>query len=147
MKSLNEMEILLQKLTLYELVLGSIGLIAGLVIANLITIPIKDIDIIGTPISIAANIIFSCVGVAVAAGKKNENFIDSMKGRIADAKSGSVRAECKILDTSVIIDGRIVDICRSGFIEGELIVPSFVMEELRNIVLRIPLSVTVAGVA
>lgn len=133
MKSLNEMEVFLQKLTLYELVLGSIGLIAGLVIANLVTIPIKDIDIIGTPISIAANIIFSCVGVAVAAGKKNENLIDSMKGKATDARSRSARAECKILDTSVIIDGRIIDICRSGFIEGELIVPSFVLEELRHI--------------
>jgi uncharacterized protein YacL len=133
MKSLDEMEVFLQKLTLYELVLGSIGLIAGLVIANLVTIPIKDIDIIGTPISIAANVIFSCAGVAVAVGKKNESLIDSMRGRAADARSRGARAECKILDTSVIIDGRIVDICRSGFIEGELIVPSFVLEELRHI--------------
>ncbi len=133
MKSLDEMEAFFQKLTLYELVLSSIGLIAGLVIANLVTIPIKDIDIIGTPISIAANIIFSCVGVAVAAGKKNENLFDSMKGRTSGAKNGSIQTECKILDTSVIIDGRIVDICRSGFIEGELIVPSFVLEELRHI--------------
>jgi len=56
-----------------------------------------------------------------------------MRGRAADARSRGARAECKILDTSVIIDGRIVDICRSGFIEGELIVPSFVLEELRHI--------------
>ncbi len=133
MKSLDEMEAVLQKLTLYELVLSSIGLIAGLVIANLVTIPIKDIDIIGTPISISANVIFSCVGVAVAAGKKNENLFDSMRGKTAGAKGSSVQTGCKILDTSVIIDGRIVDICRSGFIEGELIVPSFVLEELRHI--------------
>lgn len=39
----------------------------------------------------------------------------------------------KILDTSVIIDGRIYDLSKSGFIEGELIIPSFVLEELRHI--------------
>ncbi len=39
----------------------------------------------------------------------------------------------KILDTSVIIDGRIADICRTGFIEGPLVIPEFVLEELQHI--------------
>ena len=39
----------------------------------------------------------------------------------------------KILDTSVIIDGRIADICKTGFIEGTLVIPGFVLEELRHI--------------
>ncbi len=39
----------------------------------------------------------------------------------------------KILDTSVIIDGRVLEICRTGFLEGDLIVPSFVLDELRHI--------------
>ncbi|NLK86209.1 MAG: TRAM domain-containing protein [Clostridiaceae bacterium] len=134
MEALDRMELLIQRLTLYELTISSIGLIIGLVIANLVTIPIKDIDIIGTPVSIAANILFSCLGIAVAAGKKNENFFSAIKGKAlegSDAEKKSI--EPKILDTSVIIDGRIVDICRSGFIDGELIVPSFVLDELRHI--------------
>lgn len=133
MTSLDKMEIFLQKLTLYELVVSSIGLIVGLVIANLVTIPIKDINIIGTPISIVANILFSCIGIAVATGKKNENLFDSVRGRASGTKTASALSGLKILDTSVIIDGRIVDICRSGFIEGELVIPSFVLEELRHI--------------
>jgi uncharacterized protein YacL len=133
MEGLDKLESFVQKLTLYELVLSSIGLIVGLVIANLVTIPIKDIEIIGTPISIVANILFSCLGVAVAAGKKNENFLESMKGKASLPKQAEGRAEPKVLDTSVIIDGRIVDIIRSGFIEGELVVPGFVLEELRHI--------------
>lgn len=133
LKALDEFELFVQKLTLYELVLSSIGLIIGLVIANLVTIPIKDIDIIGTPVSIAANILFSCLGVAIAAGKKNENFFDSMKGKASSQKQAEGRQEPKVLDTSVIIDGRIVDIVRSGFIEGELVVPGFVLDELRHI--------------
>lgn len=130
--ALDKMELFLQKLTMYELVVSSIGLVVGLVIANLVTIPIKDIAIIGTPISIIANILFSCLGVAVAAGKRNENLFDSIRGKVT-GKDASRVSEPKILDTSVIIDGRIVDICRSGFIEGELVIPSFVLEELRHI--------------
>lgn len=44
---------------------------------------------------------------------------------------GAVRP--KLLDTSVIIDGRILDVCRTGFLEGELVVPQFVLDELRHI--------------
>ena len=42
-------------------------------------------------------------------------------------------ANCKILDTNVIIDGRIADVCRTGFLEGTLYVPGFVLEELQHI--------------
>ena len=38
----------------------------------------------------------------------------------------------KVLDTSVIIDGRIADICKTGFIEGKLIIPKFVLDELQH---------------
>ena len=41
--------------------------------------------------------------------------------------------QSKILDTNVIIDGRIADVCRTGFIEGPLYVPGFVLEELQHI--------------
>ena len=132
MESLDRLELFIQKLTLYEMMVGSVGLIIGLIIANLVTIPIKNIDIIGTPVSIVVNILFGCLGVAVAAGKKNENIFESFRGRASDG-AGKGRSDPKILDTSVIIDGRIIDICRSGFIEGELIVPSFVLDELRHI--------------
>jgi uncharacterized protein YacL len=43
------------------------------------------------------------------------------------------RVEPKILDTSVIIDGRVADICRSGFLEGQLVIANFVLDELRHI--------------
>ena len=39
----------------------------------------------------------------------------------------------KILDTSVIIDGRIVDVCETGFLDGTLLVPQFVLRELQQI--------------
>lgn len=52
-----------------------------------------------------------------------------------DKNAPMLQSDCsnKILDTSVIIDGRIADICKSGFIDGTLIIPGFVLEELRHI--------------
>jgi uncharacterized protein YacL len=130
---LDKMESAVQRMTLYELGISAIGLIAGLIIANLIAIPINKVDVIGVPISIVINILFGCIGIGLALGKRNEMLFDSLKGKGGSQKSGRNHSEPKVLDTSVIIDGRIVDICRSGFIEGELIVPSFILEELRHI--------------
>lgn len=49
------------------------------------------------------------------------------------AANTQAQASCKLLDTSVIIDGRIADICDTGFIEGTLLIPVFVLEELQHI--------------
>src|SRR5690606_10354553 len=54
---LDRLEMYIQQMTLYELVVGSVGLIVGLIIANLISIPIKNIDLIGTPVSIVLNML------------------------------------------------------------------------------------------
>lgn len=128
LKLLDKVEATLQKMTIYELTVSAVGLIAGLVVANLISIPINKINIIGLPLSIITNVLFACTGIGIALGKRHESFYDSAKGI---AKSNGM--ESKLLDTSVIIDGRIVDICRSGFLEGQLVIPSFVLEELRRI--------------
>ena len=52
-----------------------------------------------------------------------------------------------MLDTSVIIDGRIFDLCKTGFIEGTIVIPEFVLEELRHIAdsARITSSATAGG--
>jgi uncharacterized protein YacL len=119
----------LQKITLYELLIGACGLIAGLVIANLISIPLFKIDVVGVPISIIINILFGICGVYFSVIKKNENIFDGALGR----KRGSAAHSAKLVDTSSIIDGRILDLSRTGFLEGELVVPGFVLEELRHL--------------
>ena len=125
-ESVDKAEQIIQKITLYELMMGIAGLILGLIIANLISIPIVKIDLIGVPISIIINVLFGISGIYFAVIKKNENVFDSMGKR----KKAS---EVKLLDTSVIIDGRILDISRTGFLEGELVIPGFVLEELRHL--------------
>ena len=123
-KVLDKLDYTIQNMTLYELTVSSAGLVIGLIVANLIAIPFNKLNVVGVPISIAINFLFGCMGIAVATGKRNEPLFGS---------KGYGKNEPKVMDTSVIIDGRIVDIIRAGFLEGELIVPGFVLEELRHI--------------
>ncbi|MCX7710025.1 MAG: TRAM domain-containing protein [Clostridia bacterium] len=132
LNALDKFENRIQSMTLYELAISVVGLIAGLIVANLLAIPISRLEIIGLPLSIISNILFACLGIAISTGKKNEHLMDSFKNNRGNS-AGKNTSGPKLLDTSVIIDGRIVDICRTGFIEGELVIPEFVLEELRHI--------------
>ncbi|KNY30362.1 PIN/TRAM domain-containing protein [Pseudobacteroides cellulosolvens] len=125
-------EKIVQNLSLYELAISSIGSIVGLIIANLIVIPIKNIAIIGLPLALFANVFFACIffSIGLVVGKRNDSIIDSSK--FAKNTAGSFSGK-KLLDTCTIIDGRILDIVRTGCIDGNLIVPDFVLEELRLI--------------
>ena len=137
------------------LVAGVLGLILGLVIAYLISMPIARLNFIpmaSVAVTVAVYIIFAWLGVAFGY-RKGEDLLrglasarrDSGAGlpfRQASASSsalggrpgrGSDRATPKIIDTSVIIDGRIADILRAGFLEGRIIIPDFVLVELRHI--------------
>ena len=123
----SQTEKILHNMTIYEVSITALGLIAGLIIANLISIPIYKIPVAGMPIAVLLNIFFGVLGMAVSVTKKNENFIDSFKQR----SQSDLRP--KVIDTSVIIDGRIGDLVKCGFIEGKLVIPSFVLNELRHI--------------
>lgn len=121
----DRLENTIQNMTLYEIGVSAVGLIAGLIVANLISIPVNKLSIVGIPLSISINILLGLTGVAVAASKKN----DPLPG-INNPKNTT---SAKVVDTSVIIDGRIADICRAGFLDGEIIIPSFVLDELQHI--------------
>lgn len=124
-KILDRFEYTVQNMTLYELTISTAGLVIGLIVANLVSIPFIKLNVVGVPISVALNTLFGCMGIAIASGKKNESLFG--------LKSKDKQSELKVIDTSVIIDGRIVDIIRAGFLTGEFIVPNFVLEELRHI--------------
>jgi uncharacterized protein YacL len=70
--------------------------------------------------------------VGLAAGLNRGEYLDlrMLEGVLTDS---AVRRSGKVLDTSVVIDGRIADICTTGFLEGTLIVPHFVLRELQQI--------------
>ncbi|NLW03440.1 MAG: TRAM domain-containing protein [Clostridiaceae bacterium] len=127
--TVDRLESSLQNITLYELMISAAGLIAGLIIANLISIPIVKIPVIGVPLSIIINVFLGICGVYFAVMKRNDNTLSGAFGK----GDGADRARIKILDTSAIIDGRILDVSRTGFLEGEILVPGFVLEELRHL--------------
>lgn len=141
LSSANWVETELVKIPTSDIVFGSIGLIIGLLIAYLISQLFFNIKIpfVTTTLSIILYIFLGYLGVSIANKKMNDiiNFPNIFRRQTRDekGKDGKVIREGipKILDTSVIIDGRIADICKTGFIEGPLIIPEFVLEELRHI--------------
>jgi uncharacterized protein YacL len=75
--------------------------------------------------------IFCHLGVVAMMGMKRELF--GMLPGTSDSLEDMKPQKCKILDTNVIIDGRIADVCRTGFVEGTIYVPGFVLDELQQI--------------
>ncbi|MGB7605525.1 MAG: PIN/TRAM domain-containing protein [Lutisporaceae bacterium] len=138
----SKVEKLLQGTPTNEVLVGILGLLIGLVIAYLISsgpislIPIPWLAII---LSIMLYGLMAYLGISLATKKRDDifNLGNLWRKGIQKDKDKTVRQEIKvrpkILDTSVIIDGRIADICKTGFVEGPLIIPSFVLEELRHI--------------
>ena len=128
----------IQKLTVTEFLFGTLGLLVGLVFATLIGIPISRIHfVIGPILFILIDLIGALVGIKIFIKRKEDilNLLTSIKKNgIRDKKNRHNEKICpKILDTSVIIDGRIFDICQTGFVEGPLVIPGFVLNELRHI--------------
>ncbi len=111
---------------------GTLGLFLGLLIAQLLGYAFSGLQ--NSTIRISISVILSCVfgymGL-VLGGKKVEEF--KWPGWSFFSKGTSKKSGGKILDTSVIIDGRIADICETDFLEGPLIVPQFVLQELQHI--------------
>ena len=131
----------LNKMPLNDVLAGAAGLSIGLILSNLISSSFLPIPIIGKYIPIVLSIFLGYLGMNIAVRKRDElGFLVSYlpwlnKGEKASKQQLPQADVCapKILDTSVIIDGRIADICQSGFVEGRLLVPIFVLEELQHI--------------
>ena len=124
----------LSRTSVRVIIIGAFGLALGVILANLIAYPlllIAPLKSFAPYILLLTNLIFATVGVTVATKREEEicNFLFRPGRRITRASQGGY----KILDTSVIIDGRIADLCKTGFVEGTLIIPNFVLTEIRQI--------------
>lgn len=117
-----------------DLITGTFGLFLGLIIANLVGLAFSSVPLIGPYVSVVLSIILGYLGMHLALSKKMElsNLFQLRTETSGKQKKPKVKAG-KLLDTNVIIDGRIIDIYASGFLEGPLIVPVFVLEELQKI--------------
>jgi uncharacterized protein YacL len=122
---------------LRDVLAGAAGLILGLVIAFLVSIPLLRVPIIGPYIiPLAAVLVFGYLGLHLGI-QRREDFLSAFP-RLSERLGGRDRrirrsSVPKLLDTSVIIDGRIADITQSGFLEGPLLVPRSVLAELQRI--------------
>ena len=136
-------ELRLNKMPGYDVLAGVLGLAIGLIISNLLGSAFLPIPIVGKYVPLLLSIILGYLGINVAIKKREELFsmfsaLPALPWLNRDGKERTKEKNtnvcpAKILDTSVIIDGRIADICKSGFIEGLLIIPVFVLEELQHI--------------
>jgi len=127
------LEVVMRKFSIRNLSAAVFGLIFGFFMAWMITLVLKLIPMdenIFASLQIIFILIFSYLGMTIAMrGKDDFNLIiPYVRFERQDKKEDLI-----ILDTSVIIDGRIADICQTNFIEGRLIVPIFVLKELQQI--------------
>jgi len=110
------------------------GLILGLAVALLLTAPFRGaLGNMGLPLQLLAATIGIILGVTMARSALGQlgQIFPAMGGE-AEGPHGS-GAVAKLLDANIIIDGRIADICRTGFIEGPLLVPGFILQEVQTL--------------
>ena len=147
-------ELQLGKMPIHDVIAGAVGLAIGLILANLLGYSFAKIPVVGDYIPVIFSIVFGYLGITITIKKRQEltglfDFVPRFMKEFAKMKemrTGASQAPAgaaavapkedkayKLLDTSVIIDGRIADICDTGFIEGTLLIPVFVLEELQHI--------------
>ena len=118
-----------------DILFGVIGIMIGLLFAFLLSLIVRTINVPVLPeiITLLLYIICGYYGGYIGISRRPELMEGS--SRRGHAGKGASNSDCrpKVLDTSVIIDGRIYDICKTGFLEGKIVIPAFVLRELRHI--------------
>lgn len=127
-------EMRLRRASLRPLIAGVLGMLVGSVLGILLValLALSSLhgDVSGPLIEIAVPLCASYIGLVVGlsnAESLNLNSIGLFNG------NGGGKQLLKLLDTSVLIDGRIADIAESGFLDGSLVVPQFVLRELQMV--------------
>lgn len=117
---------------------GTIGMVIGLLVAYLFAPAIRVIPVVGLSVQFFVSLLFAYLGLRIGFTKR-EDLLTLFSGKLTskdrdkDKKNPFKMGEAKLLDTSVIIDGRIADLVQTGFLDGVLVIASFVLEELQHI--------------
>jgi uncharacterized protein YacL len=127
----------LAELSSRTMVAGLIGLIVGLVIAALVAFPLSLLpEPLSQVLPFITALLLAYLGITIFVMRQNEIFglfgsrFPAISKETGESKERNANV---LLDTSVIIDGRVADIARTGFISGQMLVPSFVLNELQHI--------------
>ena len=116
------------------LVSGTAGLLVGLVVAALISIPLFGLDgWLGWGVPVILSLSLGICGSWIGVNRERDvqaifPALENTNGTARLQRNGSI-----LVDTSAIIDGRIADLSITGFLEGVLVVPRFILDELRHI--------------
>src|SRR4030043_593104 len=124
-------EIIFKKIDFGAIIGGLLGISCGLLFAYLLIFPLRPIlgEDIGV-ISFWVMAVFGYGGLLLGLSKGKGI---SIAGIFRLFRGQGIEENLKILDTSVIIDGRIADVCETGFLEGVFILPQFILQELQHI--------------
>lgn len=123
----------MEDVSLLDKIAAVLGVLLGLLVGLLATAPLADSEF-GLPIRIFVSTVLVILGVGFAISAKQQivYVFPSLATRTPVAEDRAP-ARSKMLDTNIIIDGRIADICGTGFLEGPVLVPGFVLRELHHI--------------
>jgi len=119
-----------------KLLMTVTGGLIGSLLALLAAYPLSLLnEPIGTIAPAVIWFIFAYLGVSIFGGRSREilELVSEWRSRVADSRPAVRSTRKLLLDTSVLIDGRIVDIAETGFIGGQLIIPRFVLSELHRV--------------
>lgn len=137
LKAVDSVAIGLQKLSLQEVLMGSAGLLFGLIVAFFTNVALQQIDFSSIPaighfvgpfLIVLSTIFLACLGAFFGSRLV---FIHSFRDVLESGGGRTWGGALYVLDTSVIIDGRVADIIEAGFLQGTLVVPRFVLNELQ----------------
>jgi uncharacterized protein YacL len=126
----------LEHVSLQDKLFALVGMVLGLVVAILVTYPFaRGNNPMGPPLTMLAIVICVFLGLGTTMSARKQLAYIFPKLAKADAMPSDLvsTAMRKVMDTNIIIDGRIAGICASGFLEGPLYVPGFVLTELHRI--------------
>jgi uncharacterized protein YacL len=117
-----------------ELTVGAVGLLVGLLVSALLYLPVHGLPYIGNWVMLPLVLVVAYL-FAFTAAKKHRGILRLVGVHsLGDGDGdGDVLNSSTLVDTSAIIDGRIADIVRTGFLGGELVVPEFVLKELQQV--------------
>ncbi len=125
-------EMRLRAVSLKRLIGAAIGSVLGILGAYLFSLVIRNSIPAGNTqnfLQLLVMLLMAYVGLVVGANKGDLLNLAALGGVFGGEKPG--KRSCKILDTSVIIDGRIADIAETGFLDGVILIPQFVLRELQ----------------
>lgn len=137
----------INQLSISNLILGLIGVLIGLILGYLIALPFASLNIpfVSQTLPSVLSVTLALVGYNTAISRRDEwrSFLEqfghkateeeAVSSEVLDRKANESFRKYKLLDTSVIIDGRIAEIVLTNFLEGTLVIPNFVLQELQYI--------------